>query len=192
MNRFALVGLIVLVGSVVAAPVPKAILKKGLTIPLEVGSRWEYSEPSQPEVIIDLREITAIEEKDGATFATQKLAGQVQVMRVNAEGYAIVSVSNREHLNPRFIIKNDMKEGDTWDWDAGGYIERRTVGKSETITVPAGEFDAIPLNYKMVINGQDSGSSHTVWYANAVGLVRVDSNQQVSYELRRFTRGEKK
>ena len=98
-------------------------------------------------------------------------------------------MNKAKYKNPRFIIKPGMKEGDTWNWDAGGYIETRTVGKIETVTVPAGEFEAIPIKYEYVQNGA-AFQSGTVWYSSGVGLVKIDY-EGYSYVLKNYTAGGK-
>lgn len=192
MTRFVCLGLTAVVaGTLAAAPVPKALQKQANYVPLEVGYRWEFSTVDQPDVVTETREVTAVEVKNGVRHVSQKTTNLTQEFRVTDEGVAVVRVNNREYTNPRFIVKAGMKAGDSWEWDADGYTEQRTVGKVEKVTVPAGEFEAIPLTYKMVQNGQ-SFSSTTVWYADGVGLIRIDNDGQPSQVLKAFTKGGKK
>jgi hypothetical protein len=132
-----------------------------------------------------------MEVRNGVRYVSQKTSNLTQEFRVTDEGVAVVRVNNREYPNPRFIVKAGMKAGDSWEWDAGGYKEVRTVGKAEKVTVPAGQFEAVPLTYKTVQNGQEF-SGTTVWYADGVGLVRIDHDGQPSQVLKAFTRGGKK
>ncbi len=177
--------------AVVAAPVPKTLKKTGAFMPLDVGNKWEYVEAGSPDTVVDTREITAVEQKDGATFATQKLTGIVQVFRSDATGVAVVRSNDRDYAHPRYIVKNGMKAGDEWIWDADGYTERRAVGVTEKVTVPAGEFEAVKLTYRTEQNGA-VGSDIVVWYAAGVGLVRIDySNGRTSHVLKAFTAGKK-
>lgn len=192
MTRFVCLGLMAVVaGTLVAAPVPKELKKQVNYVPLEVGHRWEFSTVDQPDVVTETREVTAVEVKNGVRHVSQKTTNLTQEFRVTDEGVAVVRVNNREYENPRFIVKAGMKAGDSWEWDAGGYTEQRTVGKVEKVTVPAGEYEAIPLTYKMVQNGQ-TFSSTTVWYADGVGLIRIDQDGQPSQVLKAFTKGGKK
>lgn len=177
--------------ALVAAPVPKGLKKTGDFMPLAVGNRWEYVEAGSPDAVVDTREITAVEQKDGVTFATQKLSGTVQVFRSDATGVAVIRSNDREYAHPRYIVKSEMKAGDEWVWDAGGYTERRTVGATEKVSIPAGEFEAVKLTYRTEQNGA-VGSDITVWYAAGVGLVRIDySNGRTSHVLKAFTAGKK-
>jgi hypothetical protein len=183
--------LLVTTTALVAAPVPKGVKKTGTFMPLEVGNKWEYVEAGSPNAVVDTREITAVEQKDGATFATQKLSGIVQVFRSDATGVAVVRSNDSDYAHPRYVVKHEMKAGDEWEWDAGGYAERRTVGAMEKVTVPAGEFEAVKLTYRTEQNGA-VGSDITVWYAAGVGLVRIDYRSgRTSHVLKAFTAGKK-
>ncbi|MEO2089667.1 MAG: hypothetical protein ABGY75_09250 [Gemmataceae bacterium] len=186
-----LLAAVLLAGPLLAAPVPKGLKKTGNFMPLEVGCKWEYVEAGSSDVIVDTREITAVEQKDGVTFATQKLSGITQVFRADATGVAVVRSNNGDYAHPRYVVKNEMKAGDEWEWDAGGYTERRTVGTTEKVTTPAGEFEAVKLTYRTEQNGA-VGSDITVWYAAGVGLVRIDyTNGRTSHVLKAFTSGKK-
>lgn len=186
-----LVVLMVTAMTAVAAPVPKALKKTGNFMPLAVGNKWDYVEPDNPNAVVDTREITAVEQKDGVTFATQKLSGITQVFRADATGVAVVRSNGSDYANPRYVVKNDMKAGDEWVWDADGYTERRTVGGTEKVTTPAGEFEAVKLTYRTEQNGA-VGSDITVWYSAGVGLVRIDyTNGRTSHVLKAFTAGKK-
>lgn len=169
-----------------AAPVPKAAKARASMLPLAVGNKWEYVSPDNPNQVTDTREVTAAEERDGATYVTQKYSTAVQTIRVDATGTTIIRTGNNDLANPRVILKPDMKEGDSWEWDAGGYTEVRTIGKAEKVTVPAGEFEAVPIHYRYVQNGNDIQKG-TVWYAAGVGLVRIDYDGQPYQVLKAFT-----
>jgi hypothetical protein len=177
--------------SATAAPVPKTLRAKQEFLPLAVGNRWEFSSPDAPGQVNEVREVLEVEQRDGATYFTQKLAGSTQVYRVDAAGVAVVRTGNSDYKNPRVILTPTMKEGESWEWDAGGYTEIRTVGKAEKITVPAGEFEAVPIQYRYVQNGQDFQKG-TVWYSAGTGLVRIDYDGQVSQMLKAFTPAKEK
>lgn len=186
-----LLAAVLVAATAVAAPVPKGLKKTGTFIPLDVGTKWEYVEAGSPDTVVDRREITAVEQKDGVTFATQKLSGITQVFRADATGVAVVKSNGSDYAHPRYVVKNEMKAGDEWIWDAEGYTERRTVGAMEKVTTPAGEFEAVKLTYRTEQNGA-VGSDITVWYAAGVGLVRIDySSGRTSHVLKAFTAGKK-
>jgi hypothetical protein len=174
--------------SATAAPVPKAAKKRGYPLPLVPGTRWEYVSAGNPDQVVETREITAVEEKDGAVIATQKNSNLTQQYRADADGVAVITSNGRAYKNPRVILKAGMKEGDSWDWDADGYTETRSVGRAEKVTTPAGEWTATPITYT---RGQP-GDAITVWYADGVGLVRVDYDGQPYQLLKAFTLGKEK
>ena len=173
----------------IAAPVPKALKKRDKDwMPILAGSRWEYSSPDDPTTVNEIREILAVTEKGGDVIAEQRTSNLTQVFRQDSTGIAVIKSGGRDHVNPRYIIKNGMKEGDTWDWDATGYVETRTVGKPEKIKIPAGEYEAQPVNFKYVQNGTIFQSG-TVWYADGIGLVRIDTEGSESQVLKAYTPG---
>lgn len=192
MRRFVPAAVLLGVTAAFAAPVPKAAKARREMLPLAVGNKWEYVSPDNPTAVSETREVTAVEEKDGAAYVTQKMSNaNTQVYRVDAAGTAVVKVGSGEYKSPRVILKPDMKEGDSWDWDAGGYTEVRTIGKAEKVAVPAGEFEAVPIQYRYVQNGTDIQKG-TVWYAAGVGLVRIDYDGVPSSVLKAFTPGDGK
>jgi hypothetical protein len=189
--RSTILTVVLFASLVVAAPVPKAAKARKEMLPLTLGNRWEYISPDNPCQVIDIREVTAVEEKDGATIVTQKYSNTVQTLRVDATGTTIIRTGNSDLKSPRVILKPDIREGDSWEWDAGGYTEVRTIGKAETIKTPAGEFESVPIHYRYVQNGQDIQKG-TIWYAAGVGLVRIDYSGQTSQVLKSFTPGDGK
>ena len=181
---------VVLSTVVAAAPVPKALKKGAEWMPLDAGAKWEYVSAEDNSTTTDTREITSASEKDGVHFASQRTINLTQEFRRDADGVAVVKTTNRGDTKPRYIIKHAMKEGDTWENDLGGYTETRTVGKAEKIKLPAGEFEAVPVQFKYVQNGTPFQSG-TVWYADGVGLVRIDTDGSGSEVLKAFTPGKK-
>lgn len=185
----ALFLLLALTPAVVAAPVPKSVKRKAVDwMPLEAGCKWEYVSADDNTAVVDVREITAAEQRDGGLIATQKTANLTQEFRRDGTGVAVVKTNGRAGGGLRYITKQGMKEGDTWDNDMGGYTETRTVGKAEKLTLPAGEFEAVPVKFQYVQNGA-AFQSGTVWYADGVGLVRIDTDGQPSQVLKAFTKG---
>lgn len=192
MTRSAvLLAVLLSAAAAVAAPVPKALKKNAPEwMPLTAGSKWEYVSTDDNTVTTDTREITAADDKDGKTTATQRTINLTQEFRRDETGVAVVKTSNRGETKPRYVVKHAMKEGDTWENDLGGYTEVRTVGKVEKITLPAGQYDAVPVKFQYVQNGA-AFQSGTVWYADGVGLVRIDTEGGGSEVLKAFTPGKK-
>ena len=142
-----------------AAPVPKELKRQVNYCPLAVGDKREYAHPDTPDVVTQVREITAVEERDGARYYTQSVSssGQKNVMRADKTGVYMTEQSiarNIEQYDPPYkVVASDMKDGDKWDCkDSTGMT--RTVGKAEKIATPAGTFTAVPI---------------TVSYAHKVG-----------------------
>lgn len=184
-----LLTLLALTPLLLAAPVPKSLKRKAADwMPLGEGCKWEYVSADDATAVVDVREITAVEERDGVVVATQKTSNLSQEFRRDSEGVAVVRSNGRASPQPRYITKPNMKEGDTWEADIGGYTEVRTVGKAEKLTLPAGEFTALPVKFQYVQNGA-AFQTGTVWYADGVGLVRIDTDGQPSQVLKAFTRG---
>lgn len=182
---------VVFSAAVVAAPVPKALKKNAPEwMPLDAGAKWEYVSAEDNSTTTDTREITTVSEKDGVHFASQRTINLTQEFRKDADGVAVVKTTNRGETKPRYVVRHNMKEGDTWENDLGGYTEVRTVGKVEKVKLPAGEFEAVPVQFKYVQNGA-SFQSGTVWYADGVGLVRIDTEGSSSEVLKAFTPGKK-
>jgi hypothetical protein len=181
--------LLLLAAPLLAAPVPKGLKAKPAEwMPVVVGTKWVYCAADDPTAILDEREITDAEEKDGEVTATQKTSNLTQTFRRSADGTSVTLINNQAEAKPRFITKAGMKEGDTWDNDMGGYTETRVVGAAETLKLPAGEFEAVPVKFTYVQNGR-TFQSGTVWYAPNVGLVRIDTDGQTTQVLKAFTPG---
>jgi hypothetical protein len=191
MTRPAVLLALLVCGVAVAAPVPKALKKSGPEwMPLDAGAKWEYVSADDNSTTTDTREIVRASEKDGVVTAHQRTINLTQDFRKDADGVAVVKTSNRGEAKPRYVIKHGMKDGDTWENDMGGYTEVRTVGKAEKIKLPAGEFEAVPVKYQYVQNGQ-AFQTGTVWYADGVGLVRIDTEGSASEVLKAYTPGKK-
>lgn len=192
MTRIAtLCSLLAVAAAGLAVPVPKALQRRPpVWMPLDVGCKWEYVSADDPTAVVDVREVTAGEQKDGDWYATQRTNNLTQVFRRDADGVAVVKSNNRDNAEPRYICRQKMKEGDSWESDLGGYTEVRTVGKAERIKMPAGEFLALPVHFKYVQNGTPFRTG-TVWYADGVGLVRIDTDDEPTQVLKAFTPGKK-
>jgi hypothetical protein len=185
----ALLVLLAVVPALLAAPVPRSVKRKAADwMPLEAGCKWEYVSADDHTAVVDVREITAAEERDGGLVATQKTSNLTQEFRRDEGGVAVLKANGRAGAGERYITKQGMKEGDTWENDMGGYTEVRTVGKAEKLTLPAGVYEAVPVKFQYVQNGS-AFQTGTVWYADGVGLVRIDTDGQPSQVLKAFTKG---
>jgi hypothetical protein len=184
-----LIAMVGLAAFLMATPIPKSMRQGSKEyMPLMKGCRWEYSTTNSPDVVTEVREIIATETKDGTLYATQQTSNLTQRFRKDSTGIALIESGGAKHANPRYIIQPKMKEGDTWSWDAGGYKENRRVGTPQKITVPAGEYTAMPVEFEYVQNGT-AFRKGTVWYAAGVGLIRIDSDGEETQVLKKYTPG---
>jgi hypothetical protein len=171
-----------------AAPVPKEFKRAAGYHPMAVGDRREYVSPANPDVVTQVREITAVEEKDGAKFFTQKMtSGQTNVLKTDRTGTVWMAQLNEQvHEPPYKVVASDLKDGDRWEVNDGtGAV--RTVGKAEKVETPAGTFTALPITISYP--NQQGMSEVVVWYAEGVGLVRLDSGGRPSIVLKKYTPG---
>ena len=171
-----------------AAPVPKDFKRVASYHPMAVGDRREYASPTNPDVVTQVREITAVEEKDGAKFYTQKMtSGQTNVLKTDRTGTVWMAQLNEDVYSPPYkVVGPDLKEGDRWECNDGtGMV--RTVGKAAKVDTPAGTFTALPITVSYP--NQPGMSEVVVWYAEGVGLVRLDSGGRPSVVLKKYTPG---
>ncbi len=172
-----------------AEPIPKSMRDTNTEwMPVGTGWKWEYCRTTNTDVVDEIREVISTEKRDEALFVVQRTSNLSQTFRKDATGLALIESGGAKHANPRYIIKPNMKQGDSWTWDAAGYVEKRTVGKLQEITVPAGKFKALPVEFEYNQNGTVFRKG-TVWYAAGVGLIRIDSDGEDTQVLKAFTRG---
>lgn len=171
-----------------AAPIPKELKRVGSFHPMTVGDRREYVSPSAPDTVTQVREIVDVQEKDGAKFYTQKMtSGQTNVLKVDKGGTVWMAQLNEDVYEPPYkVVGPDLKEGDKWEVSDGtGAV--RTVGKATKVETPAGTYTALPIT---ISYPQQQGMSEVVvWYAEGVGLVRLDSGGRPSIVLKKYTPG---
>lgn len=188
MTRPALAALVA-ASAALAAPVPKELKDRRPDnfCPMTVGDKREYAHPARPEAVVQTREITSVEEKNGVRHYTQtQSTGQVVVMKVEKAGVFIVSSGGTAYDPPYKACGPDMKAGDVWDC-GGANGMRRSVGPPEKITVPAGTFTAYPVTTTYAkVPGATGG---TIWYADGVGMVRYDSGSTTTLVLVKYTPG---
>jgi hypothetical protein len=190
---FGLVTLLLAVAP--AAPVPQT--KKGPPyFPTKVGAKWVY-QWSYPEGAHDVTlVVTGVDEKDGAAV--------VAVGRLEAAGtvapYEKVAVSEKGLLRvewdghpldpPACRLKLPAEPGVKWEWEH--IIPRAkdqgtsTIGKVETIEVPAGKYESVRVETTATHNGRRY--THTIWYAPGVGVVKMVQGD-TTQALKSFTQG---
>jgi hypothetical protein len=185
---FALVAVAVVLSLAPAAPVPKGADMPVLYFPTKVGAKWVYDEEKEEKVYI----VTAVEKRDGSNV--------VSVGRVGSDGKTVPektwAVSDRELLllemdglkrdPPTCYLKLPHQPGEARDWVPGTAPGWRGVArKLERIQIPAGEYDALPVDLQF---GRRS-TILTLWYALGVGEVKSVSKEQTLRVLKSFTPG---
>lgn len=176
-----------------AAPVPKAI-KAPDYYPSVVGTKWVYAHEDGTNE--HTREVTASKTKDGVTeFAVTWKEGestQVWEMRKDATGVYRTKQDGSEFTPPHKLFEHKMAAGDeytseyTYGISVRPYKYSRTVGKAEVVKTPAGEYTALPVvSRNLNVNGDET----TLWYADGVGLVKLEHKGDKPVLLREFSQG---
>lgn len=164
---------VALVGSAaLPAPVPDHIKPKKalLYFPTTVGTKWVYQSRDQEWTQV----VTAVAEKDGVfvvTYDTLAADGTTehQYKRAVSE-YGISQVTGKQvKLDPKQLcLKLPHKELETWKDEELEVIYKSL--KSERVKVPAGIFDAIPVEMETTTGHRVL--TVTEWYAPGVGVVK--------------------
>ena len=87
-----------------------------------------------------------------------------------------VKTGNKAEYQPtKQFLKNPLMSGDSWHWKGKGMMgleidESNQVAGPETVTVPAGKFEAMKVMTNVVQGG--ARVTKTYWYAPGVGLVK--------------------
>lgn len=196
MRRVAPLFALLLTPALMAAPVPKAVKGTQDLYPSTVGTKWVYAQEDGTRE--HTREVTASKEKDGVTefTVTWKEAGQTQIweLKKDATGVYRLKQDSLAFDPPHKLIQPKMTEGEEWvsEYTFGGrtaYKYVRSVGKAEVVKTPAGEFTAIPISST---DKNGNALDTTLWYADGVGLVKLQAKGGTPIVLKEYTIGGKK
>ncbi|MBN9523600.1 hypothetical protein J0H58_34665 [bacterium] len=167
-----------------ATPIPADALAPPL-FPTAVGTRWVYRDAPQEWS----ETITAAEKRSGATVITieKKIlkAGGPGVSTLKVEvsnrGVIRVEVNGQKDDIRHYWLKLPAEPGTEWreTWPQGSTVRTR-VSNLERITVPAGTYQAIPVEAESKHPAEVVAIRTTSWYAPGVGLVKQDGG---SYEI---------
>jgi hypothetical protein len=173
-----------------AAPGAPALKSKtpALYYPTTVGARWVFQDPGAETTFV----VSKVEQKDGAVLVevSEGRDGRevpCQEMRVSAEGLFRLSVTGRTYPTPECLLKLPHKDGQEWEFDLGmanGGISKLTAVGRESVDTPAGKFEAIRVE-------RVGGNPATYWFAEGVGLVKVNRGGKWERILKSFTPGKK-
>lgn len=154
--------------------------------PLSAGDMWKYrsttADGKQSEFSI---KVLNEEKENGNTLYLVETVSTFQPIHdwyskpsgwvlMHREEY--VKAGNKAEYSPtKRFLKNPLTNGDSWQWKGTGMMgmeidESNDVSGPETVSVPAGEFEAMKVTTKVVQGG--APVTKTYWYAPGVGLVK--------------------
>lgn len=164
--------------------------------PLEVGNRWEYriTINGSPTSIIQMIGVISVKNgearlgfvRNGFAMAevcyTQNKSGIFKTKQITAFG-----TTNYQPAQP--LVTSNMSVGTGWNWEADDKTKKESVKvvSTEKVTVPAGTFDALVLNYEGVEGKEDY--TEKTWFVKGIGYVKniqVDKKQTVITELIKY------
>ncbi len=133
--------------------------------------------------------------KDGAAMFERTREGVLSaagsdVIRLDAVGATVVSVSIGKLAKPSLEIPAKLEPGATWKSDSKITTDTGEISQSgtykvvgeEKVKVPAGEFTArkVILTGKMMMSGQESVLKGTYWFVKELGAVKTEIEQSTS------------
>jgi hypothetical protein len=157
--------------------------------PTKGGTEWTYVEGKRDQTF----KLTAVTQTNGEqvleiserreskwVVSEKLLQSKSGLLRVERLGSKIEP--------PVCLLPNPSREGDKWERQITDKAKAIwTIGKSEIIKVPAGQFHCIPVKSQLLY-GDGSSSSYTYWYADKIGLVKI-TGDEAPLELKTFTIG---
>lgn len=196
MRRVAPLALLLLLPAGTAAPVPKALKHTQDFYPNALGTRWVYS--NEDGTNEHSREVTVSQTKDGVTEYTvtwkDEARTQVWELKKDATGVYRTKQDGLAFDPPHKLLPARVAEGDEWtsEYTFGGRVEykyKRSIGKPEVVKVPAGEYTAYPIVSRSLAGLGDLET--TLWYADGVGLVKIQATGGIPIVLREYSIGKK-
>lgn len=190
----ATLAVVAALASAPAAPVPTHLMTDPpLYFPITVGTTWVYDEDGAVVTrVVTAVEVTgdtwavayAVRHPDGTTTPDGKFA-------VSRTGLTRLEQGATRCDPPVAAVRLPYRVGDEWEFAfALGGLETRgkkVARKPERVTVPAGTFDAVPIETDFAVDGRAMPRA-TFWYAPGVGMVkRVGGTSTIV--LKKFTPG---
>jgi hypothetical protein len=156
--------------------------------PLRVADWWKYrsttADGKQSE--FNIKVLRADKQSDGTnlylveTLSTfqpindwySKPSGQVLMHRI---AYPKNEALKADYQPVKLYLKNPLGVGAAWEWKGKGMMgvdiqESSRVTGTETVEVPAGKFQAMKVETKVIQGG--TPVTKTYWFANWIGLVK--------------------
>ena len=170
-----LLALVLLVPTVGSAPKLKDGPGDTPYFPARVGMKWVYDQAGQESVL----EISGVKSEAGKTVVTifRGPAGSVSNTYVITSDAVLDCGSTRFRYDPPPKSSLPLTPGDSWDYEellaADGlrsHTGKMTVGKEETVEVPAGKLAALPVVREVTASHRKAGvpatnTVHAFWYA---------------------------
>ncbi len=177
--------------------------------PLRVGDWWKYRSTTADNKQSEFTIKVLSDEKQGdgssrylvetlTTFQPihdwySKPAGWVLMHRI---AYPRNEAMKADYQPVRQYLKNPLTAGAAWEWKGKGMMgvdieESSRVAGLETVEVPAGKFQAMKVETRVVQGG--TGVQKTYWFANWIGLVKsmtdtgsvISTTELVDYSFKR-------
>jgi hypothetical protein len=156
--------------------------------PLRVGDSWKYrsttADGKQSEFTIKV--LSEEKQGDGTNFYLvetlsafqpihdwySKPSGQVLMHRI---AYPKNEALKADYQPVKQYLKNPLSVGASWQWKGKGMMgveieESSQVTGTEAVEVPAGKFQAMKVETKVIQGG--TPVTKTYWFANWVGMVK--------------------
>jgi uncharacterized protein DUF3108 len=154
--------------------------------PLNVGDSWKYRSTTADGKQSDFTiKVLSEEKENGNTLYLVETVSTFQPIHdwySKPSGWVLmhrqeyVKAGQKAEYQPtKQFLKNPLTSGDSWSWKGKGMMgleidESNEVSGPETVTVPAGKFEAMKVLTKVVQGG--APVTKTYWYAPGVGLVK--------------------
>jgi hypothetical protein len=154
--------------------------------PLQVGDNWNYRSTTADGKQSDFNiKVLSEEKENGNTLYLVETVSTFQPIHdwySKANGWVLMhrqeyvkTGSKADYQPTKQFLKNPLASGDSWHWQGKGMMgvdidESNQVSGPETISVPAGKFEAMKVTTKVIQAG--APVAKTYWYAPGVGLVK--------------------
>jgi hypothetical protein len=165
-------------------------------LPLRMGNTWTYRVQNQDERFV-VKVVTG--ERIGDQYA-YRLEGFLrdrsvasEVLGHTSEGLIRFRVEREDILPPLPLLPHPIDRQKGAQWEASFKLGARSgvakfTSTHETITVPAGKYDAIAVQAELS-EGSGSPIKSTLWFAPQVGIIKqeiVDGKRTTVLELEKF------
>jgi hypothetical protein len=186
--------LLILAGLTFAAPRKDAGKVPAYYPPERTTLVYKVSDGELTEVV------TKVKETDGGImvyYDRQTLGAEKsqQVFLSNSDGLFLVE-EDGEKYEPRWCaLKFGAKPGDSWTVetsrsDIGKVSAKLTLGKTEQVNVAGGMFDTVRVDMAFTASGVEAKLSY--WYAEGIGVVKIQDGEKIARELKSVTTNPKK